>query len=82
LFSCEILMTVRSTGSGGTYMAYGYGEALNGATVVPIVPTTATATAAINTTAATPTLQIAAQWSSAAAGNVLNVVEATLERVA
>lgn len=82
LFSCEILMTVRSTGAGGTYMAYGYGEALNGTAVVPIVPTTATATAAINTTSATPTLQIAAQWSSAAAGNVLNVVEATLERVA
>ena len=81
VFSCELLLTVRSTGAAGSYMAYGMGEALNGTNVVPIVPTTATATATVNTTAATPTLQIAAQWSSAAVGNVLTVTNATLERV-
>ena len=82
-FWLEVDITVRTTGSSGTYVAAGYGRiefVTNAATNIPLKNTTAT-TATVDTTAATPVIKLTAQWATSNASNILKVETATIERI-
>jgi hypothetical protein len=76
-FWAEFYVTVRTTGTTGTYVAHGRGE-MEFATRVNL-QATGTTTATVNTTLASPVLKLTAQWATASLTNALQVTLATIE---
>jgi Pectate lyase superfamily protein len=78
-FWAEFLVTVRTAGSSGTYLAHGAGEIELPSRVN--LSTSSLATAAVDTTAAAPVIKLTAQWAAASASNALAVSIASISRV-
>lgn len=83
-FHLEAYAQIRTTGSGGTYIAWGRGMAWTSATaVVNFLPASGSGlatTAAVNTTAATPVAKLTSQFATSSANNGIKVEVATIER--
>jgi hypothetical protein len=79
-FFLEMYVTVRTTGSSGTFIAHGRGEIELSAARVNLT-NTSLATAVVNTTTASPVIKLTAQWATASASNTLSVSVATIEQV-
>jgi hypothetical protein len=83
-FMLEVWAQVRTTGSGGTYIAGGYGLLWPTTTTVIYILAAAGAglasTAAVDTTAATPTAKLTCQFATASLSNAIKVEVATIER--
>lgn len=79
-FWLDLFVTVRTTGSSGTYIACGGGVWPNGGWY-PLVANSPS-TAVVDTTASSPVLKITGKWATASATNILKVETATIEQVA
>lgn len=78
-FTLDVDITVRTTGSSGTYIAHGFGIWPQGGWY-PLT-STASSTAVVNTTSATPVVKLSAVWQTSSATNILQVETATIEQV-
>jgi hypothetical protein len=75
-FVVRYMMTVRTTGASGTYIAMLEGPLSNGSTL-----STSVATTVVDTTAASPVLKVTATFSGASATDVINVAIGAIERI-
>jgi hypothetical protein len=73
--------TIRTTGAGGTYIGTGHYQIMSTATAVIQYGQVGTSTAAVDTTAATPTVRLTAQWATSSTTNYLTIQNACIEQV-
>lgn len=79
-FVLDAFMTIRTAGAGGTFLAntfgfFGFSDAAGNLSQVSAI----TATSAVDTTQATPTVKLTGQWATASATNILKVEQAMIE---
>lgn len=79
-FDLTVLITVRSAGASGAYVAHGHGLWSQGSWFA--LTSSATGTSVVDTTASTPVIKLTAQWQTASATNILKVETAVIEQVA
>jgi hypothetical protein len=78
---CEILATVQSTGSSGTYIASGALYVLTSSSTQIQNGSSSASTTTVDTTQANPVVTVTAQWALSSSNNILLVQNAVIEIV-